>query len=344
MLKQDEYDLIQYYGENFKDFEPKCPIVIPSYKNRKDSRIRNLKSVSNNKIIIFVWEWDYKESGYDKIKGSNIEYVLVPKQSWRCIQKERVWICNYMKEHYKNLDHYIMMDDDVGDGKMTNFTQTRKPGNLTLRVPLINLLGILEDLHINRSYHTVSSFDICGFDISNPSKLSSSTAKGYQAFCIQNGLQPWRDVEHCSEDNLIWYDFQKQGIKYNIFKPFKIEFNTKIETTISDKLTQVRNWIYTIRVMKSACTIRPSHFGWICNVGFNLKNENNNPQWHLTKAMLDKYFTNWEDLNNELNIDNETLNNIAKDMKEIANKLLEEKKKEKEYNKIIKTELEGFFE
>ena len=103
--------------------------------------------------------------------------------------------------------------------------------------------------------------------------------------------------------------------------------------------------------MKSACTIRPSGYGWVCNVGFNLKKENNNQQWPLTKAMLDKYFTNWEDLDNELYMDKEILTNIAKDMKHIADLELEKKKnskknkqKQKEYNKFIKSELNGFFE
>ena len=351
MLSEEDIATLKYYGDNYKNISPKCPVLIPSYKNREDSRIRHLETVSDNKIMIFVWDWDYKESGYDKIQGDNIEYVLVPKQDWRCVQRTRVWMCNYMKEHYPEIDHYLMIDDDVGDGRMTNYTDTRKPGNLTMHVPLKNLLGILEDLHVNHSYHTVSAFDLVGFALGNPGELSSSTARGYQAFCIQNGLQPWRDVANCSEDNLIWYDFQKQGVKYNIFKPFKIEFNTKIKTTISDELTQVRNWIYNIRVMKSACTIRPSGYGWVCNVGFNLKKENNNPQWPLTKAMLDKYFTNWEDLDNELYMDKEILTNIAKDMKHIADLELEKKKnskknkqKQKEYNKFIKSELNEFFE
>lgn len=319
LLNDEEKELLRNYGYNYTKMSPKCPVLIPSYKNRKDSRIRQLHTVSDNKIMIFVWDWDYEESGYDKIQAPNVEYVLVPRQDWRCVQRTRVWMCNYMKEHHPEVDHYLMIDDDIGDGRMTNFTDTRRPGNLVLDVPLKGMLAILEDLHVKKSHHTVSAFPLVGFSIGNPSRLSSSTDKGYQAFCIQNGLQPWRDVANCSEDNLIWYDFQKNGVKYDIFLPFLIRFNTTIETTISDELTQVRNWLYNIRVMKSACTIRPSGFGWVCNITFNLRREGRNPQWPLVKNMMDRHFVGWENPDNELDVSNETLAIIAKEMRDIAN-------------------------
>ena len=58
MLSEEDIATLKYYGDNYKNISPKCPVLIPSYKNREDSRIRHLETVSDNKIMIFVWDWD----------------------------------------------------------------------------------------------------------------------------------------------------------------------------------------------------------------------------------------------------------------------------------------------
>ena len=56
MLSDEDIATLKYYGDNYKSISPKCPVLIPSYKNREDSRIRHLETVSDNKIMIFVWD------------------------------------------------------------------------------------------------------------------------------------------------------------------------------------------------------------------------------------------------------------------------------------------------
>jgi hypothetical protein len=296
----DTKDLMRFYGEHYLEMSPQCPLVIPSYKNRPDSRIHELDKLSDNKIFVFVYDWDYEASGYDKCQYKNVEYVKIPPVPWRCIQRKRYWISNYMIEHHPEIDHYIMMDDDITDGgKMANFTDTRGKGHKTIsKIPLRNMLGMLDHLHTNYSHHTVSAFPIVNLSIGGSDIFSSSTQRGYQAFCIQNNIQPWRDKTFCSEDNLIWYDLQKQGKKYDVYMNFQIPMNLAIETTTSTLFTQAKNFIETARIMKFDCKITKSYSkGWEFQINFNTKKPYE--EFFGIKDIFDKYLPDWTNLDKE---------------------------------------------
>ena len=74
----------------------KCPIVIPSYKNRDGNLVQHLEQVSDNKIYVFVYADDYDNYKEYDCKP-NVEFVKL-NVNWRSIQKKRRYIQDYFAQ------------------------------------------------------------------------------------------------------------------------------------------------------------------------------------------------------------------------------------------------------
>ena len=137
MLTKEELKELESYN-NWKNESPVCPIVIPSYKLRSNSWIRKLNEISDNDIYVFVYDDDFVESGYDKLKvNDNVHFVKI-HATWRDLPKKRYFIQKYML-NLKDVKYYIMIDDDIDILKLTS----TKPGKYAPKVPIKQALWVL---------------------------------------------------------------------------------------------------------------------------------------------------------------------------------------------------------
>ncbi|MBO7527615.1 MAG: hypothetical protein J6T74_06975, partial [Clostridia bacterium] len=142
---------ILHFSEHYTEYEPQCPIVIPSYQNREGTILSDLKALSNNKIMLFIYDTDY-DLYKQYLVNPNVEIVTI-NETWRSIQKKRHWIQNYLANNRPEIENYIMIDDDIKKAKVACYKDC---GSVTSKyIPIMNALGILEHLHKKYS-NTVS--------------------------------------------------------------------------------------------------------------------------------------------------------------------------------------------
>ena len=179
-IHTDMIDEITYLNEHYTEFEPKCPIVIPSYQNREGTILKDLKSLTNNKVILFIYDIDY-DNYKQYLENPNVEIVTI-KEKWRSIQRKRHWIQVYLANERPEIENYIMVDDDIRKAKLTCYKEDL---SITSKyIPVKNALGILEHLHKKYS-NTVS-----GGAGENTGILSGKVVHKnkyfYQVFCFNN--------------------------------------------------------------------------------------------------------------------------------------------------------------
>lgn len=211
-MTNKEIEILNYIKDNYLTMEPTIPIVIPSYKNRNGCIVQNLDLLSNNDIYVFVYENDYIESGYDKYDNkSNVHFVKIPSNcGWRCIQRKRYYIQQYLK-NIPEIHDYIMVDDDIKSGKMWSIDGERI--NLSLK----NYLGVLQYAFLNienRTYGGPSGTDI-EFGHWDKKQFYYNSIF-YQTFCIsndyiRNGGICFRDRNRICEDIILNYDLLNSG-------------------------------------------------------------------------------------------------------------------------------------
>lgn len=286
---------IKYISEHYTEFEPKCPIVIPSYKCRNNTVLNNLKSLSNNKIMLFIYDTDYDL--YKQFEDEQIEVIQI-HETWRSLRKKRHWIQQYLVNRL-DIENYIMIDDDLKKAKITCYKDN---GKVTSKyIPLINAFGILEYLHKKYS-NTVSGCVNCPMGILNDKSLYKQQTM-YQLFCVNNKLirdNPqcmFRDIDYVSEDQVVWFDLFNNKIPYYAFQSIYFEFdnirnNKSYQSIASDSLK--RNVINALRIMKDKCVLSYTS-EWKCwSVRF--KPNYIERKFIVVKDVLDNNMPNWEDI------------------------------------------------
>ena len=98
------------------------PVCIPSYKNREITKKLFSQLSTFDDVYLFVYDFDYKESGYDKLElPSNVKVIQInidrdfKKYNVKRtdLSTKRCFIFDYMTS--LGIDTYISIDDDCGD-------------------------------------------------------------------------------------------------------------------------------------------------------------------------------------------------------------------------------------
>lgn len=296
---------ILHYNQNFTQYEPQCPIVIPSYQNREGTILNNLSSLSNNKIMLFIYDTDY-DLYKQYLVNPNVEIVTI-KETWRSIQKKRHWIQSYLANNRPEIENYIMCDDDLRKARLTCYKDN---GSVTSKyIPVINALGILEDLHKKYS-NTVSGGAGVNTGILT-GKVLNKNKYFYQVFCFNNKWLKdnpqcmFRDMQNVSEDNVLWFDCYNNNQPYYSFECLFFECNNqKIKTynsIASTPLNRMKNLLNGLRIMKNYTKLHWSneweHWSGRFVPGFNLAKEGQ--IWNNVKFILDNNIPGWEDISKD---------------------------------------------
>lgn len=286
-----ELEQIKFYSEHYQDYSPKCPIVIPSYKNRAGNIVQHLQDVSDNKIFVFVYKEDYENyKEYDC--QPNVEFVKIDEK-WRSIQKKRRYIQEFFVKR-PEIERYIMIDDDMKRGKIVTDKDT------TMYIPLKNALGLLEEYHLKFGYRTVSGPEFNSLAFAHTTKISKQNPF-YQCYLFENDWvikHPecrFRDLQNVAEDVIIWYDCNKNQQPYNCFQPLYLETNSSNNSIASSSLNLKKNQINALRIMKNECkiVISSSWNCWIPGIGKPCV------FYGDIKEILDKVLPNWSDINTQ---------------------------------------------
>lgn len=286
-----ELEQIKFYSEHYQDYSPKCPIVIPSYKNRAGNIVQHLQDVSDNKIFVFVYKEDYENyKEYDC--QPNVEFVKIDEK-WRSIQKKRRYIQEFFVKR-PEIERYIMIDDDMKRGKIVTDKDT------TMYIPLKNALGLLEEYHLKFGYRTVSGPEFNSLAFAHTTKISKQNPF-YQCYLFENDWvikHPecrFRDLQNVAEDVIIWFDCNKNQQPYNCFQPLYLETNSSNNSIASSSLNLKKNQINALRIMKNECkiVISSSWNCWIPGIGKPCV------FYGDIKEILDKVLPNWSDINTQ---------------------------------------------
>lgn len=264
----------------------KCPIVIPSYKNRVGNLVQHLEQVSDNKIYVFVYDDDYDNYKEYDCKP-NVEFVKL-NVNWRSIQKKRRYIQDYFAER-PDIERYIIIDDDVKGGRINNNGKTEN-------IDLKSALATLEEFHTKYGKGTVSGTEFNNLAFAHATKIVKQNPF-YQVFLFENRWvieHPecrFRDMENVAEDVVIWYDCIKHNQPFCCFQT--LYFVTSDKNSIaSSSVNLIKNQINALRIMKNECKIAiSSSWGcWIPGIGKPC-------QFYMDlKTVMDKELPQWENL------------------------------------------------
>lgn len=318
-------DEITYLNEHYTEFEPQCPIVIPSYQNREGTILKDLKSLTNNKVILFIYDIDY-DNYKQYLENPNVEIVTI-KEKWRSIQRKRHWIQVYLANNRPEIENYVMVDDDLKKAKLTCYKEDL---SITSKyIPVKNALGILEHLHKKYS-NTVS-----GGAGENTGILSGKVVHQnkyfYQVFCFNNKWLKehpqcmFRDMQNVSEDNVLWYDCYNNNQPYYAFECLYFECNNQRVKTYnsiaSTPINRIRNDINALRIMKHNTKLHWSK-EWNCwAVRFVPGFTQTTKIWDDVKSILDTNLPNWQYMNNDYTEDEftKTFNLLSNYLKPLFN-------------------------
>lgn len=289
-------ETIKYYQEHYKEYSPKFPIVIPSYQNRDLTILKDLKSLTDNHIILFIYDTDYVN--YKQYENDQVEIVQI-SVPWRSIQRKRHWIQEYLAYNRPEIENYIMLDDDITKARLSCINDGK---STSMYIPVKNALGILEDLH-KKYCTTVSGGSVYSITVAHPTKLISRSSI-YQTYCFNNKWVKehpecmFRDLQNVSEDNVIWYDCWKNGQDWCNFQILRFDFlggnNKKYKSIASTPINVIKNMINALRILKDNCIIHWSKDWntWAIRFRFNCYE----PLWHQIKTILDTDMPGWEDI------------------------------------------------
>lgn len=194
-----------------------APICIPTYKNRSEKSksciIRKLDALKDAQIYLFLYQDDYKESGYDKLKledKSNIHLVFLTVDEdssdvnldkntipGRSVRHKRKFMQLYMEK--LNQDLFFMLDDDldvVGKISCADPTDTRQ----SKQISLYETLAVWELEHRKNNYDlsTVNSpLGTC-----NPKDPVSNNQIVIQSYLINGKAFKNKQVYFQSRDDL----------------------------------------------------------------------------------------------------------------------------------------------
>lgn len=319
-----ELEEIKFYSEHYQDYSPKCPIVIPSYQNREGTILKDLKSLSDNKIMLFIYDTDYPK--YKQYEDNQVEIVQIPEK-WRSIQRKRHWIQVYLANERPEIENYIMVDDDLKKAKITCYKEDLSITSKYITVK--NALGILEDLHKKYS-NTVSGGAGVNTGILS-GKVVNQNKYFYQVFCFNNKWlreHPecmFRDMQNVSEDNVLWYDCYNNNQPYYSFECLYFECNNQRVKTYnsiaSTPINRIRNDINALRIMKHNTKLHWSK-EWNCWAVRFVPGFVQTPiVWDNVKSILDANLPNWEDINNNYTEDEftKTFNLLSDYLKPLFN-------------------------
>ncbi len=290
-MTNNELDTLNYIKENLNTLEPTIPIVIPSYKNRKDCIVKTLDKVSKNDIYVFVYEDDYVESGYDVFDNKpNVHFIKI-KCDWRSIQKKRYFIQNYMLG-LENVHDYIMIDDDVIEGRVVTVD-----GISHNHTPLINFLGALEYAHKslgeNRTYSCGASSNIELGHWKDNKIFKKDNGQLFCVYAISNDFVRtskimFKDVEDINEDCVLSFDMFKAGynrINFPWIRCLIIHEGAKGYSLASSPQKHYKNVINTLTLLRENSKIfnQEKPGSWGCKPSFNKIN----PYWLQIQPIID---------------------------------------------------------
>ena len=266
----------------------KCPIVIPSYKNRVGNIVQHLEQVSDNKIYVFVYADDYDNYKEYNCK-QNVEFVKL-NVSWRSIQKKRRYIQDYFAER-PDIERYLMIDDDLRFGKINE-------NGKTIKIDLKSALATLEELHIKYGVKTVSGPEGNNLAFAHATRIVKQNPF-YQVFLFENKWvieHPecrFRDMENVAEDLIIWYDCIKHNQPFYAFQTIWIDAYN-MNSLASSSINLKKNQINALRIMKNECKISISNWwkSWCIGLSYNC------PFFIDIKEILDKNLPEWWNLDN----------------------------------------------
>ena len=290
-MTNNELDALNYIKENLNTLEPTIPIVIPSYKNRKDCIVKTLDKVSKNDIYVFVYENDYIESGYDVFDNKpNVHFIKI-KCDWRSIQKKRYFIQNYMLG-LENVHDYIMIDDDVVEGRVVTVD-----GISHNHTPLINYLGALEYAHKslgeNRTYSCGASSNIELGHWKDNKIFKKDNGQLFCVYAISNDFVRtskimFKDVEDINEDCILSFEMFKAGysrINFPWIRCLIIHETTKGYSLASSPQKHYKNVINTLTLLRENSKLfnQEKQGYWGCKPSFNKIN----PYWLQIQPIID---------------------------------------------------------
>jgi hypothetical protein len=290
-MTNNELDTMNYIKDNLNSLEPTIPIVIPSYKNRRDCIVKTLDKVSKNDIYVFVYEKDYTESGYDVFDNKpNVHFIKI-KGDWRSIQKKRCFIQNYMLG-LENVHDYIMMDDDVVEGRVVTVD-----GISHNHTPLINYLGALEYAHKSlgekRTYSCCASSNIELGHWKDNKRFKKDNGQLFCVYAISNDFVRsskimFRDVEDINEDCVLTFDLFKagySGVNFPWLRFLLIHEGAKGYSIASSPEKHYKNVINTLSIFRENSKLinQEKLDTWGCKPSYNKIN----PYWFQLQPILD---------------------------------------------------------
>lgn len=276
MLTKEELEELESYN-NWKNESPVCPIVIPSYKLRKHSWVRKLNEISDNDIYVFVYDDDFVESGYDKLKvNDNVHFVKI-HANWRSIQKKRYFIQNYML-NLKHIKYYIMMDDDINVIKLTSTI----PGKYAPKIPIKQGLWVLSKVgekYKNSDYFciTTSTIDMRPVHFMREQKYATENRMSCQVFLFYNKGIYFRDYDKYNEDVVIWFDAfnnNKKWLSINFLTMSDSRAGTEEVSLTSNRSRYADLFCNTFNILKDKMYIKKTGMkGYLCSI--SCKNKSN---------------------------------------------------------------------
>lgn len=290
-MSKEESAVLNYIKDNLTKLEPTIPVVIPSYKNRKDCIVKTLDKVSKNDIYVFVYENDYIESGYSVFDNKpNVHFIKI-KGDWRSIQKKRNFIQNYMLG-LENVHDYIMMDDDVVEGRVITID-----GISHNHTPLINYLGALEYAHKSlgekRTYSCGASSNIELGHWKDNKIFKKDNGQLFCVYAISNDFVRtskimFKDVEDINEDCVLSFDLFKAGysrINFPWLRFLLIHEGAKGYSIASSNTKHYLNVINTLSIFRehSKLIYNDKNKIWCCKPDYNHINKH----WLLLQPILD---------------------------------------------------------
>lgn len=306
-MTNKELEILNYIKDNYSNLEPTIPIVIPSYKNREGTIIRHLEDLGNSEIYIFVYEDDYTKSGYNDYDNKpNVHFIKIHSE-WRSIQRKRYFIQEYFKNK-SDIHDYIMIDDDILDGKMWTID-----GQRLIHQPIKNLLGAMCYAylqHDNRTYAGAESCEIAwGHWNSTPTKKYTTNHSFFQVFFIsndyiRNGGIRFRDLESFGEDCILHFDLEENNQSRICFPWIKFSFykdSDKKYSIASNELEGAKVVINTIRIMGDKAILKQSSKSKKYPLFTKYKKGKTiNPYWNEVEPILNDDSKSYIEMRNEI--------------------------------------------
>lgn len=209
----------------------KTPWCIFSYKNRKKNIVATQQYPKDRPVYIFIWDFDFEESEYDKLTFSdNVTVIKVPLENRvRCIQEKRYYCWNYMKS--LNIKRFWSVDDDMngyfGDFYQKTYEGKTRKYNKVKKISLETFLQQLDELDKEHN-QALFGFNLSfgGLQLAASKKIEWSSPLGcfYRVDLDKcEKLRIWIDkTSHIYEDMDLYLQLYTRGLENESIKSIKL--------------------------------------------------------------------------------------------------------------------------